>query len=165
MRTVQKAILHQTFQFPSQIVQQAYFKSESKTILVRLEDYSIWQSSDEGYTWRQLFPQERFMPFYHHRYSPGRAYLITNTNKFYTTTDSGHAWHPLYAPIPPNTFRAQVLRFHPDSDRLIWTRTKDCEGGPLPPHCHAEAQYSRDNGRRWTFVENYVVNLMRVVQI
>ncbi|KAJ6564203.1 hypothetical protein B0H19DRAFT_882747, partial [Mycena capillaripes] len=59
-------------------------------------------------------------------------------------------------PTPPNTFRAQVLRFHPDSDRLLWIGNKDCDG---PLHsCHAEARYSRDNGRKWNFVENYVVN-------
>ncbi|KAJ6487924.1 hypothetical protein C8R45DRAFT_1074424 [Mycena sanguinolenta] len=149
-------ITHQTFQFPSQIVQQAYFKSESKTALVRLADYSIWQSSDEGYTWRQIFPQERFLTFYHHKYSSDRAYLITNTNRFYITTDSGRTWRQLFAPTPPNTFRAQVLRFHPDSDRLIWTGNRDCDG-PLARNCHAEAQYSRDDGRHWTFVENYVV--------
>ncbi|KAJ7626363.1 vacuolar protein sorting/targeting protein 10 [Mycena polygramma] len=149
-------IIHQTFPFPSQIVQHAYFK-ESTTIIVRLEDHSIWQSSNEGYTWDQKFPEERFVAFYHHKYSSGRAYLITNSNKFYTTTDSGRTWNPLLAPTPPNTFRAQVLRFHPDSDRLIWTGNKDCDG-PLARNCHAEAQYSRDNGRKWTFVENYVVN-------
>ncbi|KAJ7113669.1 vacuolar protein sorting/targeting protein 10 [Mycena crocata] len=149
-------IVHQTFQFSSPIVQHAYFK-ESTTILVRLEDHSIWQSSNEGYTWIQKFPEERFLAFYHHKYSSGRAYLITNTNKFYTTTDSGRTWNPLPAPSPPNTFRAQVLRFHPDSDKLIWTGNKDCDG-PLSQNCHAEAQYSRDNGRKWFFVENYVVN-------
>ncbi|KAK7031441.1 Sortilin [Favolaschia claudopus] len=149
-------ITHQTFPFPSKIVQHAYFK-DSTTILVRLEDHSIWQSSSEGYSWDQKFPDERFLAFYHHKYSPDRAYLITNTDKFYTTTDSGRTWNPLRAPTPPNTFRAQVLRFHPDSDRLIWTGNKDCDG-PLAQNCHAEAQYSRDNGRKWTFVENYVVN-------
>ncbi|KAJ7725948.1 hypothetical protein B0H16DRAFT_275953 [Mycena metata] len=149
-------VTHRAFQFPSRIAQHAYFW-DSATILVRLEDYSIWQSSDEGYTWVQKFPEERFLAFYHHKYSSGRAYLITNSNRFYTTTDSGRTWNPLQAPTPPNSFRAQVLRFHPDSDKLIWTGNKDCEG-PLARNCHAEAQYSRNNGRIWTFVENYVVN-------
>ncbi|KAJ7355652.1 vacuolar protein sorting/targeting protein 10 [Mycena albidolilacea] len=149
-------IVHQTFTFPSQIVQHAYFK-DSKTILVRLEDQSIWQSSNEGYTWDQKFPDEHFLAFYHHKYSSDRAYLITKSEEFYTTTDSGRTWNLLKAPTPPNTFRAQVLRFHPDSDRLIWTGNRDCDG-PLARNCHAEAQYSRDNGRSWIFVENYVVN-------
>ncbi|KAF8196799.1 Oligoxyloglucan reducing end-specific cellobiohydrolase [Mycena galopus ATCC 62051] len=149
-------IIHQTFQFPSPILQHAYFP-ESTTILVRLEDHSIWQSSNEGYTWDQKFPDKRFLAFYHHKYSSDRAYLITDTEEFYSTTDSGRTWNPFTAPTPPNTFRAQVLRFHPESDHLIWTGNKDCDG-PLARNCHAEAQYSRDNGRKWTFVENYVVN-------
>ncbi|KAJ7089709.1 vacuolar protein sorting/targeting protein 10 [Mycena belliarum] len=149
-------IVHVQHPFPSQIVQHAYFK-ESSTILVRLEDHSIWQSSNEGYSWEQKEPGERFLAFYHHKYTPSRAYLITNTERFYMTTDSGRSWNPMTAPTPPNSFRAQVLRFHPDSEKLIWTGNRDCEG-PLSRNCHAEAQYSRDHGRNWNFVENYVVN-------
>ncbi|KAF7289529.1 Sortilin [Mycena chlorophos] len=150
-------VTHQTFQFPAAIEQHAYFK-ESSTILVRLQDNSIWQSSNEGYTWESKYPGEHFVAFYHHKYNNARAFLITNSNKYYATTDYGRSWIALEAPTPPNTFRAQVLRFHPDSDKLIWTGNKDCEDGPLSVNCHAEAQYSRDNGRHWNFVDNYVVN-------
>ncbi|KAJ6558840.1 vacuolar protein sorting/targeting protein 10 [Mycena vulgaris] len=149
-------VIHQEFRFPNHIAQHAYFP-QSTTILVRLMDQSMWQSSNEGYTWNQLFPREHFLAFYHHKYASQRAYLITKTDRFYTTTDSGRTWNPLSAPVPPNTFRAQILRFHPDSDKLIWTGNKDCDT-PLSPNCHAEAHYSRDNGRMWTFVENYVIN-------
>ncbi|KAF8208428.1 hypothetical protein K438DRAFT_1712117 [Mycena galopus ATCC 62051] len=149
-------IIHQSFQFPSSIVQQAYFP-DSSAILVRLADNSIWRSNDEGCTWIRLFPEESFLAFYRHTYAHGRAYLITRTNKFYATTDSGRTWNPFLAPTPPNTFHAQILRFHPDSDRLLWTGNKDCDG-PLSQNCHAETRYSRDNGRHWIFIENYVVN-------
>ena len=37
---------------------------------------------------------------------------------------------------------------------LIWTGNKDCGG----ENCRAEAQFSRDNGRSWSFVEDYVKN-------
>ncbi|KAJ7065213.1 vacuolar protein sorting/targeting protein 10 [Mycena amicta] len=151
------AITHQTINFPSKIVQHAYFK-DSTTILVRLEDNSIWQSSNEGYTWEVKYPGEQFVAFYHHKHSKDRAYLITNSPKFYATTDGGRSWNPYTAPTPPNTFRAQVLRFHPDSDKLIWTGNRDCDDGLLAQNCHAEAQYSRNNGRDWYFVDNYVVN-------
>ncbi|KAJ7444437.1 Oligoxyloglucan reducing end-specific cellobiohydrolase [Mycena latifolia] len=156
-------IVHQQFIFPGHIIQHAYFRG-SATLLVRLTDNSIWQSSNEGYSWTQMFPAERFLAFYHHKYNPGRAYLITTTNKIYSTTDSGRTWRATYTPTPPNTFRAQILRFHPDSDKLIWTGNKDCDT-PLSPNCHAEAQYSRDNGRRWNFVENYVVNCAWMMDI
>jgi hypothetical protein len=161
------------FEFPALVVQQAYFKestvrkirpseatftdvSSRQTILVRLADHTIWQSSNEGYTWTQLLPGERFLAFYHHSYTPDRAYLITNTRKFYYTTDTGRSWYPLTAPSVPNTFRAQVLRFHPRSDYLIWTGDEECTGAG--ENCHAEAQYSTDNGRRWTPIESYIRN-------
>jgi hypothetical protein len=116
----------------------------------------MWQSSNEGYTWSRIFPDERFLAFYLHTYSNDRAYLITNTNKFYYTTDAGRQWNDLQAPTVPNTFGAQVLNFHPQSDYLIWTGNEGCEGNG--ENCHAEAHYSRDNGRRWTLIEKYVRN-------
>ncbi|KAF9030034.1 Oligoxyloglucan reducing end-specific cellobiohydrolase [Hymenopellis radicata] len=113
--------------------------------------------SGEGYTCNQLFPGENFLAFYHHPYSDDRAYLITSTKTFYSTTDSGRSWNKFFAPNPPTTFRAQLLRFQPDSDKLIWTGNSNCEGG-MTSDCHAQAHWSRDNGRKWTIVDKYVVN-------
>lgn len=96
------------------------------------------------------------MVFYHHKYSNDRAFLITDSETYYYTTDTGRNWHEAKAPTPPNFFGAMVLHFHPTSDFLIWTGGKSCEGNT--PDCRAEAQFSRDNGRRWTFVEDYVRN-------
>ena len=114
-------------------------------------------SSNEGYAWTQLRFEDnnfRFLAFYHHKYSPDRAYLITDSEKFFYTTDTGRNWLVAKAPTPPNTFGAVVLHFHPNSDMLIWTGNKDCGGD----NCRAEAQFTRDNGRTWTFVEDYVKN-------
>jgi hypothetical protein len=141
------------FEFNSHIAQHAYFK-DSQTLLVRLNDHTMWQSSNEGYSWRQLYPEDAFLVFYHHKYTNDRAYLVTNTETFYYTTDTGRNWNIGKAPTPPNTFGAQVLRFHPVSDYLIWVGNRDCPG----PNCRAEAQYSRDNGRKWSYVEGYVRN-------
>ncbi|KAJ3780213.1 vacuolar protein sorting/targeting protein 10 [Lentinula aff. detonsa] len=149
-------IIHQTFEFPSQIVQHAYFRKHP-TILVRLHDNSIWQSSNEGYTWSQLFPDENFLAFYHHPHSSDRAYLITSESYFYSTTDAGRSWNKWNAPAPPNTFRAQVIRFQPEADRLIWTGNLQCNTG-LFEDCHATAWYTRDHGRSWKKIEDYVVN-------
>ncbi|KAF8825213.1 hypothetical protein HHX47_DHR7000487 [Lentinula edodes] len=149
-------VIHQTFEFPSQIVQHAYFR-DHPTILVRLHDNSIWKSSNEGYTWSQFAPDEKFLAFYHHPYSSDRAYLITPESYFYSTTDAGRSWNKWNAPAPPNTFRAQVLRFQPEADRLIWTGNVKCNTG-LFEDCHATAWYSRDHGRNWKQIEEYVVN-------
>ncbi|KAE9396840.1 Oligoxyloglucan reducing end-specific cellobiohydrolase [Gymnopus androsaceus JB14] len=137
-------VIHQTFEFPSEIVQHAYFK-ESSTILVRLHDNSVWQSSNEGYTWNQLEPEHQFVAFYHHPHSSDRAYLLTNGKTFFSTTNSGRSWDVREAPAPPNTFRAPVLRFHTTSDNLIWTGNVD-------------SWYTRNNGRNWDHIEKYVVN-------
>ncbi|KAF9450688.1 vacuolar protein sorting/targeting protein 10 [Macrolepiota fuliginosa MF-IS2] len=149
-------IVHQSFEFKSQIVQHAYFKG-STTILVRLHDATMWQSSSEGYMWNQLFPDKRILAFYHHKFASDRAYLITDTDEYFYTTNFGQAWHPARAPSPPNTFGAQVLRFHPtDSDRLIWVGNRDCSSDGSD--CRAEAKFSRDHGRRWDNIDHYVKN-------
>ncbi|KAG0704558.1 hypothetical protein DFH29DRAFT_910863 [Suillus ampliporus] len=149
-------IVHQIQTFPSDIVQSEYFKN-SKTVLVRLADFSIWQSSNEGYTWDRKFEEEHFLAFYMHAHNDQRAYLLTDTNKFYYTTNAGAAWHTLNAPSPPNTFGAQVLRFHSTrSDYVIWIGNVDCQSGL--DHCRAQAQYTPNNGRDWKLVEDYVVN-------
>lgn len=127
-----------------------------QTVLIRLEDHSIWQSSNEGYTWTQLFPDQHFLGFYHHKYSDDRAYLVTNTDRYYYTVDGGQSWHERRAPTPPNSFSAPVLRFHPNTDLVIWTGNRDCSG--RGEKCHAEAQYSRNNGASWNLVDGYVRN-------
>lgn len=104
----------------------------------------------------QLFAGEKFLAFYHHSYTHDRAYLITDSVKFYYTTDAGRQWGWLDAPLVPNTFGAQVLHFQPQSEYLIWTGNEGCTGDAQ--NCHAEAYYSRDNGRRWHLVETYVRN-------
>ncbi|KAI0923357.1 vacuolar protein sorting/targeting protein PEP1 [Taiwanofungus camphoratus] len=149
-------ILHQLFEFPAPILQFAYFK-DSTTILVRLGDNSIWQSSNEGYTWQQIHPEEHFVAFYHHSYSNDRAYLITNSKRYWYTTDTGKNWVALDGPLPPNNFGLQILHFHPmKSDYLIWTGSDGCAG--FGETCHAEAFYTRDNGRNWKPIEKYVRN-------
>ncbi|KAF8989462.1 vacuolar protein sorting/targeting protein 10 [Cyathus striatus] len=115
-------VIHQTFEFPAAIQQHAYFP-DSKTILVLLKDHSIWQSSSEG---------PRFVAFYHHKYTSDRAYLITDTDEFYYTTDTGRTWR----------------LSHLDG-------SKDCSGNGA---CHAEAYYSTRNGREWDLVDTYVKN-------
>ncbi|KAH9941948.1 Oligoxyloglucan reducing end-specific cellobiohydrolase [Amylocystis lapponica] len=149
-------VTHQTFEFPAPVVQFAYFK-QSTTILVRLGDSSIWQSSNEGYTWEQIHPEERFVIFYHHGFSNDRAYLITNSRRYYYTTDTGKTWTAAEAPAAPNTFGLQILHFHPSkSDYLIWSGGSGCSG--FGDNCHVEAYYSRDNGKNWKLIDTYVRN-------
>jgi hypothetical protein len=69
--------------------------------------------------------------------------------------NGGRTWDTRTAPSPPTSFHVLVLRFQPEPDTLLWLGDRDCKDFR---ECHVEAQYSRDNGRTWTFVEKYVVN-------
>lgn len=136
-------------------MQHAYFK-DSETILARLNDHSIWQSSNEGYIWTQLESDKKFVRFYHHKYSNDRAYLITEHDEYFYTTDTGKNWWSAKAPAPPSPFAGDILSFHPTSDYLIWMGVKDCGGNQQ--NCHSEAFYSLDHGRTWNLIEKYVRN-------
>jgi hypothetical protein len=117
----------------------------------------MWQSSNEGHTFQQLFPDKRILAFYHHKFTRDRAYLITDTEEFFYTTNFGQNWYPGHAPSPPNTFGAQVLSFHPtDSEKIIWIGNVDCAHDG--PNCHAQAKYSSNNGKSWELIDNYVKN-------
>ncbi|KAG8221150.1 hypothetical protein J3R82DRAFT_2696 [Butyriboletus roseoflavus] len=148
-------VTNQIHQFNAKVLQYQFFR-ESSTILVFLDDKTVWQSSNEGFTWEQRSPGEHFLGFYMHPYSNERAYLITESSKYVYTTDGGRFWHEHNAPSPPNTFGAPALRFQPRSDLLIWIGNVECDGSA--ENCHAQAQYSRDHGRKWQFIEDYVVN-------
>jgi hypothetical protein len=63
---------------------------------------------------------------------------------------------PSQSPTPPNTFRAQAIHFHLNSDNLIWTGNRGCSAQARS--CHAEAQYSTDNELKWSLVDIYVRN-------
>lgn len=143
------------FEFPSSYHQFEYFK-DSSTILVRLDDSSVYQSSNEGYTWKHIIPEERFISFYMHAHSNDRAYLLTTTTTVYHTIDGGESWNTMQAPLPPSTFGAPVMSFHPqNSDWIIWMGgTGDCNG--FAGDCHAEASYTTNNGHSWNKIESYV---------
>jgi hypothetical protein len=126
----------------------------SQTILVLLADHTMWQSSNEGYTWYQIATGELFLDLYFHWYSSDRAYLITGTTKLYYTTDAGRTWLTLNAPAVPNNFGANVIRFHPQSDNLLWIGSVDC--ADRGDRCRGVAFSSRDHGRNWHGVEEYV---------
>ncbi|KAJ7817559.1 hypothetical protein B0H14DRAFT_3474573 [Mycena olivaceomarginata] len=102
------AIVHQTFEFPSKIVQHQP-SSFSSSI-------TLWQSANEGYSWTQLYPEEHFTQFYIHKFDSSRAYLLTKTEKFYFTVDGGRTWDTRTAPSPPTSFHVLVLRFQPEPD-------------------------------------------------
>jgi hypothetical protein len=132
-----------------------YFR-DSGTILVQLADGTIWQSSNEGFSWKQLFPQETFLGIFMHQFSGERAYLITDKKKIYHTTDTGKSWNNIYPEIEPNNLGIPILDFHPTKpDWLIYTGAIDC-ASTLSGSCRAVAYYSTDHGKRWKKIDEYV---------
>lgn len=91
-----------------------------------------------------------------HTYSRDRAYLITPTRVVHYTTDKALTWNTFNAPADPNTLGIPLLDFHPlRPDWLIWTGMKDC-GEVDSKTCRAVAYYTKDNGRNWYEIEEYV---------
>lgn len=92
-----------------------------------------------------------------HGYSGDRAYLITESRTVHYTTDRGISWNVFTSPDQPNTFGIPILDFHPlRPDWLIWTGMKDCDDQGDTSRCRAIAHYTKDNGRNWYLIDEYV---------
>jgi photosystem II stability/assembly factor-like uncharacterized protein len=121
-----------------------------------MADGTVWQSSNEGFSWKQLFEDETFLSVVMHSFSSERAYLVTGQRKIYYTTDTGRQWLEMTPPIAANTLSLPILDFHPTRpDWIIFTGSTDCTS-TLSTNCMAIAYYSTDNGRRWKKIEEYV---------
>ncbi|KIJ89613.1 hypothetical protein K443DRAFT_15942, partial [Laccaria amethystina LaAM-08-1] len=62
-----------------------------------VEDEDNCKCTKEDYEWSQIHPEHRFLVFYDHKYSDHRAYLITDTDTFFYTTDTRRTWNPAKA--------------------------------------------------------------------
>lgn len=127
-----------------------------QTLLVQLSDNTIWQSSNEGFTWKRLYEHDKFLAMAVHGFNKDRAYLITGSKKVYYTTDVGKNWLTFTPPTDPNGLGIPILDFHPtQSDWLIWTGQLDC-GSITSTTCRSQSHYTTDNGRNWRAIESYV---------
>ncbi|KAM0787341.1 hypothetical protein ACM66B_003430 [Microbotryomycetes sp. NB124-2] len=148
-------VTHQVFQFPGFVRDQAYFK-DSHTILAFTSQNRVWQSSNEGASWRQVAEGSKIIAMTMHAYERERAYLITDSRTVHYSTDKGASWNTFKAPEDPNNLGIPLLDFHPlHADWLIWTGHKDCSETDSPK-CRAVAHYSKDNGRNWYKIDEYV---------
>jgi hypothetical protein len=91
-----------------------------------------------------------------HAYNRERSYLITETRTVHFSIDKGSTWHKFEAPADPNGLGIPVLDFHPiNPDWLIWTGQIDC-GETDSQTCRAVAYFTKDNGRSWSKIDEYV---------
>jgi hypothetical protein len=181
-RPADGSVSHQTQYFKSKVVQHFYF-GDSQTVVVQLADNSIWQSSNQGFAWKRLYENERFLAMALHAHASDRAYLITDSRRVFYTTDTGKNWYTFTPPSDPNGLNIPILDFHPrKADWLIWTGQVDC-GSLSSTSCRAISHYSpcpltaststfslhaltfrpspssrqgTDNGRNWREIESYV---------
>ncbi|ORY88169.1 putative signal sequence binding protein [Leucosporidium creatinivorum] len=148
-------ITHQVFTFPGFVIDQAYF-GESKTIVAFTTQNRVWQSSNEGFSWNQVANGAHIVAMTMHAYSKDRAYLITESRTVHYTTDKGNSWNTFTAPNDPNSLGIPLLDFHPlRPDWLIWTGQQSCSETDST-NCRAIAFYTKDNGRNWYKVDEYV---------
>ncbi|GAA5949701.1 hypothetical protein JCM10213_001361 [Rhodosporidiobolus nylandii] len=148
-------VTHQSFTFPGLVGDQVYF-SDSHTILAFTSQNRVWQSQNEGFSWHEAVSGEHIVAMTMHTYSRDRAYLITEGRKVHYTTDKGASWNTFTAPTDPNGLGIPLLDFHPlRPDWLIWTGQLNCGDGDSST-CRAVAHYTKDNGRSWTKLDEYV---------
>jgi hypothetical protein len=146
---------HQTHVFESPVAQHYYF-TDSTIMLIQLEDNTVWQSSNEGFSWAQLHENDNILAVSMHSFADDRAYLLTDTKKIYHTTDSGRNWNNINLPADANPFGIAMLDFHPTrGDWLIYTGSIDCKD-TMAEKCRAVAYYTTNNGRKWYKLEEYV---------
>ena len=128
----------------------------SQTLIAFTTRNEVWQSSNEGYSWHVVVPDLHVVAMTMHAYSRDRAYLVTKGRTVHYTTDKGNSWNTFNAPSDPNSLGIPLLDFHPlRPDWLIWTGMVDCDEVDSR-NCRAVASYTKDNGRNWYKVEEYV---------
>ena len=133
----------------------AYF-GESHTILAFTNLNRVWQSHNEGFSWSEAVPNTHILAMTMHAYNRERSYLITETRTVHFSIDKGSTWHTFEAPADPNGLGIPVLDFHPiNPDWLIWTGQIDC-GETDSQTCRAVAYFTKDNGRSWSKLDEYV---------
>ncbi|SCV67566.1 BQ2448_5177 [Microbotryum intermedium] len=148
-------VIHQSFTFPGYVLDQAYF-GDSHTILAFTDKNRVWESQNEGFSWRQVSEGKHFVAMTMHAHAKDRAYLITDTRTVYYTSDQGVTWNTFTAPTDPNGLGIPLLDFHPlRSDWLIWTGQQSC-ADPDSMSCRGIAHYTKNNGRSWDKIDEYV---------
>ncbi len=146
---------HVVHKFDGAVSLHSYFP-KSQTVLLQLDDASVWQSSNEGFTWKRLYESDTFLGVIMHTFADERAYLITKSRKMYYTTDTGRSWNSFNTPSEPNVFGAAILDFHPTRpDWLIFTGSSDCSSA-FSEKCRSISYYSTNHGRNWKPLEEYV---------
>ncbi|KAF9879093.1 vacuolar protein sorting/targeting protein PEP1 [Colletotrichum karsti] len=121
-----------------------YFE-DSDVILYRdISERNIYRTDDAGVTWNKVkgVPEDKAALLIMHEFDKNRAFVLTDTNKHYKTTDRGKTWEEFDSIVEKSFFQdSDILHFHAgDPDRIIFGGMQ-CAG----IFCQEVAMYTTDN--------------------
>ncbi|KAI9318385.1 hypothetical protein BX666DRAFT_1927417 [Dichotomocladium elegans] len=142
--------------FSDQVADYIYY-TDTDRVVVRTVDGRVWGSEDDGFSWKELFPDTNVIAVYQHPKFDERAYFITDGLVHYATQDKGSNYEEMGVPLPPvMNLIGTVLNFHNlEADYLLYLGEKNCDSS-MAFDCHSEAFYSHDNGRTWNSIGTYM---------
>ncbi|OLN81413.1 Vacuolar protein sorting/targeting protein 10 [Colletotrichum chlorophyti] len=120
-----------------------YFEDSDVILYQDVGDKNIYRSEDAGVTWNKAadIPDDKAYLLVMHEFDKSRAYVITESNEHWKTTDKGKSWHKFESLAGTSAFREDILHFHAgDPDRIIFNGM-DCAG----IFCDEVATYTVDN--------------------
>lgn len=148
-------------EFRGKIIDYIYLKADDpskvdETILLRTDSNAVYVTHNHGATWSQVSDDKEIVTIYTNPYFPNRAYLITTKEEVIYTTDRAQSWKSFRTPAQRNNLGSPYLTFNKiNADWLIWTGEIGCDN-QYSPTCHTVAYYSRNNGDRWSLLQENV---------
>ena len=157
------AVVTRRFHFPSAVADVLHF-DDSPHVLVRLLSGEVFQSANDGSTWRPLhlhieqFAEDRALAIVGEPTRHARAYIITERQNVYYTRDAGSTWRMFSAPLPASRVGVAPLVLDAESaERLLWVGSRGCPADPVPfTECRTELWYSTNHGLDWTHLDDHV---------
>ncbi|KAG0004769.1 vacuolar protein sorting/targeting protein PEP1 [Modicella reniformis] len=126
-------------------------------VLLKLETH-VYMSKNKGKDWDELKTDGIVTGLHRHPHDRTRAVVGTSGRKQYLTIDRGVNWDEIELPLASaaTSFSANPWSFHPtEPDWMIFLGETGCNFD-RDNHCHIEAFYSLDAGKRWQSLATWV---------
>ncbi|KAF9211069.1 vacuolar protein sorting/targeting protein PEP1 [Podila verticillata] len=134
-----------------------FYFPDSDVVMLWFES-GVHISRNEGKDWDRVEVEGSIISLERHPYERSTAVITTAGHKQYITQDKGDNWDALDLPVVPAlSFRNyDFWSFHPsESGWFIFMGEKDC-GYEGNNRCHAEAYVTRDAGKHWAGLADWV---------
>ncbi|SPQ19392.1 c90402aa-4757-4aad-9602-328fd3eb247e [Thermothielavioides terrestris] len=119
-----------------------YFPDSDVVLFQDTEDNNVYRSDDHGVNWERVgaVPEGRAWLLYMHQFDSNRAYILTEGDTHFRTSDRGKTWEKFDSGAEMSMFRGDILQFHAaDPDRIIFNGMA-CQG----IFCQEVAMYTTD---------------------